>query len=247
MLAITSDAECRRNLAESLTADIRRASDRATAVVLFGSVARGDATGDSDLDLLVVASDRGQIPSIRSICREVRHPKVSLIVHTRTSLEKLWAEDWLFVKHLADEAVGLYDPRDELEAMSRIGFPGHSSVSTEIRTHSERLARIVEHAGEWSDLLFPLASTYSLAKRIAMLANSRKGVSIFQRDRALAATAALYPQTAHDIEVIRVLAPFYAHTRGVRDAALPFSSRDSRPQLLAAAAAVRRVVDAATT
>jgi len=50
--------EAEKELARRFTEALReRLGERLLAVALFGSVARGEATPDSDIDLLVVVSD----------------------------------------------------------------------------------------------------------------------------------------------------------------------------------------------
>jgi len=52
----------RRTIAEEFARGIRRKNPQIEKVVLFGSVARGEDSGDSDIDLLVVAkADRRKV------------------------------------------------------------------------------------------------------------------------------------------------------------------------------------------
>jgi predicted nucleotidyltransferase len=238
-------ADCvaeRRDLAEQLCGKLR-AVDGVSAVAVFGSTGRGDATEDSDLDLLVITTTRADPRRVRGICREVRSPKVSPVLHTWRTFERLKKEDWLFVKHVCDEGITLWDRDAEFGARCRVSFPGDRTVTTEIRAYAEGLERLGDLERYGDDFLFPLANVYGLTKRVAMLANSRAGLSTFNREQALGTCAELYPQASRDLMNTAALAPFYAKTRGVHSVRPPFSSDGAGTQLLVYTAALRRVID----
>jgi hypothetical protein len=167
-------------------------------------------------------------------------------LHTWSSFERLREEDWLFVRHLSDEGERLWDPSGEFQRRSHVSFPGDRAVIGEIHSHGCGLDRLTDLDRYDGDFLFPLADLYGLTKRIAMLANSRVGLSTFQRDRALFTCAELFPKVAADVARVASLAPFYALTHGVRSMRAPFSSDGADGELLASAASLRRVIDAVT-
>jgi predicted nucleotidyltransferase len=238
------DPVCQRlEIADGL-ASVLRAADSDGAAILFGSSARGDATEDSDLDLLVISTHRDAIDAARTISRQVRLVKVSLLTHTWSSFGRLRDEDWLFVRHLSKEAVVLWDPHREFTRRCEVPYPGAQAVTDEIRRHGRAMAHLSDIERYGTDFLFPLANTYALAKRIAMLANARRDVHIFDRDRAIAACAELYPGVARDLQTLRGLAPFYALTRGVRSIPTPFPSEHAGPALLEHTRALARVIHA---
>jgi predicted nucleotidyltransferase len=79
------------------------------AVLLFGSLARGDQTDHSDLDVLVVVRDQA---ARTEVLRDVRSHLDSLptpLVLTVESLEEEAAKRPSFVAHLLDEGIVLYD------------------------------------------------------------------------------------------------------------------------------------------
>jgi predicted nucleotidyltransferase len=233
----------KRDVAQDLAGELRRL-DGVEAVILFGSTARGDAYEESDVDLLVLTclgSDPGRV---RRICSEMRAQKVSLVLHTSSSFERLKGQDWLFVRHLRDEGVTLWETGTEFGDRSCVSFPGQSAVIREIQHGRRDVERLSDIERYGDDFLFPLANVYGLTKRIAMLANARAGISVFNRERAICACAQLYPDVAAELGQLRLLAPFYAQTRGVRGANGPFSSDGAGRQLLASTEALERVIDA---
>ncbi|MBI4527692.1 MAG: nucleotidyltransferase domain-containing protein [Deltaproteobacteria bacterium] len=85
---------------------------RAERVILFGSYARGDATRDSDVDLLVVAPTKERfferIASVRRLIRELRDGlPVSPIVLTPAELAKRKRVGDPFVLEILETGVSL--------------------------------------------------------------------------------------------------------------------------------------------
>ena len=85
---------------------------RAERVILFGSHARGDATEDSDVDLLVVAPTKERfferMASVRRLIRDLRDGlPVSPIVLTSGELEKRRQAGDPFVREILETGVSL--------------------------------------------------------------------------------------------------------------------------------------------
>jgi predicted nucleotidyltransferase len=85
---------------------------RAERVILFGSHARGDATEDSDVDLLVVAPTKERfferMASVRRLIRDLRDGlAVSPIVLTPGELEKRRQAGDPFVQEILQTGVSL--------------------------------------------------------------------------------------------------------------------------------------------
>ncbi len=85
---------------------------RAERVILFGSYAKGDATDDSDVDLLVVAPTKERffegMASVRRLIRDLRDGlPVSPIVLTPGELEKRRQAGDPFVREISQTGVSL--------------------------------------------------------------------------------------------------------------------------------------------
>ena len=85
---------------------------RAERVILFGSYARGDATEDSDVDLLVVARTKERfferMATVRRLIRDLRNGlPVSPIVLTPGELEKRRQAGDPFIREILQTGVSL--------------------------------------------------------------------------------------------------------------------------------------------
>lgn len=114
-------------LAERVVAEYRRAlGDDLLAMACFGSVARGEARPESDLDLYVVTRTRVQslidsrleqvrrlreTPEYQALVREGYRPDTVPIYHTAAELA---AHPWILLD-IADHGVILYDPEGLLD------------------------------------------------------------------------------------------------------------------------------------
>lgn len=99
-----------------------------SAVALFGSRARGDAAPDSDVDVLLISSERKT--------RHATMGNISLYLYPWAQLLRKAASGDLFVCHIVREARPLHDPEDRLGALKR-AFRFKDSYVDEIRQASD--------------------------------------------------------------------------------------------------------------
>ena len=110
------------------------------AVLLCGSVARGDADNWSDIDLVVIGSDTELTASqLRQELPEW-NDRVSLIYYPMSSFQKLYQESTLFVAHLKRERVVLYDRLNLLTNLLKDSSQRTVDIAEEIRAHRAKLA-----------------------------------------------------------------------------------------------------------
>ena len=87
------------------------------ALALFGSVARGDAGIDSDVDLLLAIDSAAPLSATRSVKHALTSricPSCSVITRSFDQLERMAAAGNVFVLHLQLEGIVLSDPVDRL-------------------------------------------------------------------------------------------------------------------------------------
>jgi predicted nucleotidyltransferase len=211
-----------RSLGERAAGALARYED-VVAVCLLGSVARGDARGDSDIDLLVVTETAVQRSHlIRRLPPSARDDRLSLICF---STEQWWDEvrrRSLFLHHVRLEGEAIYDPDDVLRrGLASVGRTS-PDVGGELRRQLDRLRlyRDVERLN--GQHLFALAHLYAIGKAAAIARCAELGRPTFVKEEALLTLASCRPEFKDATTTISRLRPFYDVARGRDAPSLPF-------------------------
>lgn len=212
------------------------------AICLYGSVARGEAGPSSDIDLLVVGTDDALTPSalLDSIDPWRRGIDVSIVYRTRSAMDEFLEEGSRFLIHIRREGVPLHDPHGFLDRWLAAPFepmPAQEELDIELT----RLELYDDPTRFGNNFLFCFAHVYTIAKAVVMARLADDSVYEFNRDRAFARFAALYPNTRSDIQTVQALRPFYGLVSRGRAEPPPFDFKGSSRQLEDAVLAVRRI------
>ena len=227
MFPLPSVATDSRRLAHDLAAELAGRPD-IEALALFGSVARGDYDGSSDIDMLVLANE-SLSPS--KLHRAVRQHDAAMrfapSVWTWSRIERRVEYGSLFLRHVHQEGEVLLDPEGRLnsvlEAASRT-----ISIERELSAVARRLRAYDDPLRFGTVFLFPLAHLYILAKRTAMIGVAAREQYEFRHARVFSSFAELYPEAAEDARVAASLRPFYAQTKELPTEDMPGRSDDVR-------------------
>ncbi len=179
------------------------------AVILFGSVARGDANPSSDIDLMVVA-DRKPDPTDlrRRLPDSFREGCLSLACRSSRQFLKLLAQGDSFAAHLHCEGIVLHD-RSQLVTDALSAPLPRGSADDELTRHLRRL-RILEDLRQFDGyFLFCYARLYAIAKSIVMVGLHRRGIPDFDRRQAFVRFRSAHPAVERDVDLVARLAPFY--------------------------------------
>ena len=225
-------------MAEALVDEFPQVS----GVCLYGSVARGDAGPDSDLDLLVVGEDPDLRPSSirRALHLSGSQPRVSIVYHTPDTLHRYIETGSRFLLHVQLEGKVLYDDSGllgELKRRSPIRGPIRAEVDGQLR----RLRLYEDPIRYNGNFLFPLSHIYAIGKAILMAILSENEIYEFNRDRAFDAFAERFPDSHADVETLRRLTPFYALVSKGAEQELPFPYHHCEPEVAEAIASIRRI------
>lgn len=200
-----------------------RADRRFDGVLLFGSVARGEAGERSDVDLIAV--HHGAVPD--DILGELS-PRISVGFYTPQRLAELPARCPLFANHLAREGVVFHDRSGSLSDVLRQVSPIDAASADRLAALTER--RLADVLGDPSfgpaDRL-SAAELYALSKQSALLESARAGLYEFNRHRAMRWLGEATPQLSADIENVAALEGAWLSNRRTPSPSAPVTLSDA--------------------
>jgi predicted nucleotidyltransferase len=191
------------------------------AICLYGSVARGDATEWSDIDLLVTGSDGKLTPErLRKVLSRQDWDRVSLIYYPTAAFREHYQERALFIAHVRKEGVPLFDRLKILRRMLASPYTPVVDVSEGIKMHMAKLAPYADSRKFNDNFLFGLAHLYSIGKGVVMLGLAKSGILEFNRETAFKTFRSQNPDLEREISKIMQLRPFYTLVTGRQPEAL---------------------------
>jgi len=207
------------------------------AILLCGSVARGDANEWSDVDLIVTSSEPNLTPQLLQKALSKRKERISLIYFPTSVFQKLYDDRALFIAHLKMEGIILFDRLEILKRLLTQPFAPSIDVAEEIRAHRAKLAPYADPRRFNNNFLFCLSHLYSIGKGVVMLGLVKRGKLEFNREEAFRRFAGLNPDLAKEALKVAQLRPFYSRVTCRQPERLPFSYKS-------AGAKMREVVNA---
>jgi predicted nucleotidyltransferase len=213
--------------------------DRVVAVLVFGSVARGDDDAHSDIDVLVVAGDE-ELPA------EVGHAHlaVSPLLLSTAGLVTEAAERPSFVAHLLDEAVVIYEDRRwaALRQVLAEAVLDPDALARELRDRSEQLAPLSRPERFRTAPITARSHLFGLARSLVILRLLQAGVHEYSWQRAFDRYADLRPDLRVDLEALKALRGHYEYARA-RPGAEPPDPDPGDGDIAELVAAVRHLID----
>lgn len=243
--AIRANLDLRRE-AEEIARQIVQSKRSVEGVCLFGSVARGDPTAWSDIDLLVLGSDPSLTPSklLKGVPLRHRRTRISILYYTTEDFLEEYKEGALIVAHVHDEGVVLYDRTGLLRKILKDPFVPEIDIDKGIDIHLERLEPYEDTRAFNGNFLFCLAHLYSIGKSLVMLKLAERGVPEFNRERAFNSFADLYPEHKGELRILTRLRPFFNLVTRRHPEPLPFSYHNADSEVLEAVQAIRALARA---
>jgi predicted nucleotidyltransferase len=226
--------------AKAIARKLGRAFPSIDGISLYGSVARGDATPWSDIDLLVIGSQPRLSPArLKDSLPPGVRDRTSIIFYPTTAFRRHYEERALFIAHIRKEGKILLDRRGILGEVLGRPFVPAVDIEEGIATHLVKLAPYANVRRFGGNFLFCLAHLYSIGKGIAMLGLAKAGPIEFNRDRAFRRFERLNPDLRREVRKVRALRPFYNLVTGRRPEPLPFSYLGAERPTREAVAAIR--------
>ena len=188
--------------------------DRAVAVIVFGSVARGDQDAQSDLDVLVVVDDDEARASL--LAASDGGDSASPLVVTRRALLGGLSLRPSFVAHLLDEGVTVHETpawADVRAALVPSAADGEA-LAREVRRRAKELEPLSRAERFANSPVTVMAHLYGVARALVIARLLQAGVHEYSWRHAFDRYAELRPDLRSDIEALAALRPYYECARG---------------------------------
>ena len=196
-------------LTELAVATARRivaADPRVTAVLLYGSVAAGEAVEGSDIDLVLLCSEQVRGRDLRRRVDELYDPVFNLAYLTPELIRSSHERDWSFLACVADTGRVIAGDPAALDWV-RFPQPGADVTGAQLRGFAELIeqadARREQPAGQ--NPRRTLHEVYRTVRQAAILANAARGERAWRRETAFASLAARRADLAAELALVRGL------------------------------------------
>jgi len=186
-----------------------RSDNRIDGLLLFGSFARDEADGNSDVDFLVLHRDRAPDDILDDL-----PSRASVTFYSSQRLAELSNSSPLFANHLAREGIVLQDRFGALSAALSKVEPITDSVADRLARNTASRCDIVLRDPSFgvSDRL-SAAELFALSKQAALLAGARSGRYEFNRRRAFADLGESNRRLSSDVDNVLSLEPVWLSSR----------------------------------
>lgn len=235
--------QCKRESAEASVKAIVDGVRSIEAILLFGSVARGDAEAESDIDLMVITKDPLRSAEVRAALDE-EHRSISVTCHSWDSLAVAREDEWSFFVHLREEGEVLFGGSRLKRELDRTVCPDTTVWKQRLSTELDRLDHFDDLSRYNAGYNLPLARIFRAARYGCMLENTAAGETAFSRDSCFDTFARRNPEVSEEADRLMRLWPFHARTQGRRKPELPFEP-EAEAAVVEAREAARSVLGAA--
>lgn len=210
------------------------------AIILCGSVARGDSDAFSDLDLVVIGADHHLTPKKLAAHVTDLHDRVSVMYYTTREFDQMLRQKTLFGMHLKEEGVVLFDRTGIQKALATLSIT-LEDLNNQIRLEAGKLSVYSDSRRFHDNFLFCLSHLYSIGKAIVMLSLAKRGILQFNRDTAFEQLAAMSPDLEPEIRKVAGLRAFYRLVTDRHPEQLPFSYRSAAEEMKEAVCAIQKL------
>ena len=216
-----SIAERKRESAEAAVRTLVNGVPAIEAVLLFGSVARGDARAESDIDLMVVATEPLRSVQVREALGG-DHWSTSVTCHSWETLAAARSGDWSFFVHLREEGEVLYGGARLERSLAKVRCPDPAVWKRRLGAELDQLNRFDDLGRFSAGYQLPLARIFRTARYSCMLENTAAGETAFSREHCFEVFARRHPEVSAESDLLIRLWPFQARAQGRRNPPLPF-------------------------
>jgi hypothetical protein len=184
------------------------------SIILFGSASRGDYSGSSDLDLLLITEQKVQPSAVRaSVSIYAQKFNMSFSVYQKGDFVRLFDDGSLFVAHILQEGVVLHDDGQFGKLREKPFRISTASLMTSCSIIRNNLS-IYSDLSIFNELYSPsLAHLYSMAADLAMIGCALEGKAEFRKVRALQRIGEKIATLRPEIALLSSLQPIWLSSK----------------------------------
>jgi predicted nucleotidyltransferase len=191
----------------------------AIAVLLFGSMARGDQDSQSDVDVLVVVDDNKRRSDVLSVfrARPSNDSHVPLVL-TVQALREEAREHPSFVAHLLDEGTLLLrrPAWDNLrQSLASCAFDS-AALAREVRHRARHLEPLLRSERFRNSPVTALSHLYGIARSLVIIRLLENGIHEYSWQRAFDRYAEIRPELRSTLDEIKQLRDGWTCPRSLR-------------------------------
>jgi len=193
------------------------------SVIVFGSVARGEANERSDLDVLIVVEDNETRAAVLRSIREGPLREMSPLVLTRDALMRGLPVRPSFVAHLLDEGVSVYETpawRD-IEANLAAAVDDVDALAAEVERRTKELEPLAHPERFATSPVTAMSHLYGVARALITARLLQLGIHEYSWQRVFDRYAEIHPELISDLDAVKALRPYYECARGRPGAEVP--------------------------
>jgi len=199
---------------------------RVRTVILFGSIARNDVEDTSDIDLLLVASQKLRRREVKRMIPESllsKEKQISLSIYSEAEFSSTYEKGALFFVHLFNEGKVLYDDGFYRQLSLRPFTPSKRTMEMTIRILRQKL-EVTNDLRKFNSLFIGvLADYFSIFKNLTFTLLAMGGQFIFNKKKAFSMLAEKYPNYREEIRKLSSLEAFFLRNAKGIPKPLPFS------------------------
>lgn len=194
--------------------------DLVKSVLIFGSVSRGDADSNSDLDIAVfVEAQRiDELVEIkRSLIKQRFEKNPNFSIYSTVTANKMAESGSLFLWHLKYEGKTLFS-KDSWEKKLLVELAPYSREKAiqDIKTFRIAIDDVQKSLNSGSELLYEASTLFSILRGVGMIFCMRSGVPTFRRlepiERLRKFVGPLFGMSSHHIEQLKVARHIYGRS-----------------------------------
>lgn len=200
-------------------------------IILFGSITRSDFRDTSDIDLLLVASQKLKLGEVKRLIPKSLIPKgrqIGLSIYSEDEFSTGYRKGSLFFVHLLNEGIVIYDDGFFRKLLTEPFFASKKEMDFAMKILKRRL-EVTKDLTKFNNLFVGvLADYYTIFKNASFTLLAKNDQFIFNKKKAFSELAKKYPKYEKEIRKLLQLEPFFLRSAKGISKSYPFSPNDKR-------------------